>query len=108
MLLPLFLVIILLYSVLYFVKKYGLRFSPQQFQFGGIRVVSTQQIMPKKYISLIKVEDKLLIVGVSDNSFSMLKEIDCPEELLDSNIPQPKSILPANLKDIIKKNLGMK
>ena len=107
MLLPLLLVIILLYSVLYLVKKYGLRFSPQKFQIGGIKVISTQQIMPKKYISLIKVEDRLLIVGVSDNSFSLLKEIDCPDELLESSSNQSKD-LPGNLKDIIKKNLGMK
>ncbi|GAB4128194.1 MAG: hypothetical protein Fur0015_01880 [Ignavibacteriales bacterium] len=108
MLLPLFLVIVLLYSVLYFVKKYGIKFSPQQFQLGGIKVVSTQQIMPKKYISLIKVEDKLLIVGVTDNSFSLLKEIDCPEELLNEKSNQQKSVLPSNLKDIFKKNLGIK
>jgi len=63
--------------------------------------------MPKKYISLIKVEDRLLIVGVSDNSFSLLKEIDCPDELLESSSNQSKD-LPGNLKDIIKKNLGMK
>lgn len=108
MLLPLFLIIILLYSVLYFVKKYGVKFSPQYFQLGGIKVVLTQQIMPKKYISLIKVEDKLLIVGVTDNSFSLLKEINCPEELMNEGNNSQKPVLPKNLKDIIKKNLGMK
>lgn len=108
MLLPLVLVIILLYSLLYFVKKYGIRFTPQPLKYAGIKVISTQQIMPKKYLSLIRVEDKILIVGVSDNSFSLLKEIDCPEELMNENLPQQKSILPENLKDIFKKNLGMK
>lgn len=108
MLLPLVLVIILLYSLLYFVKKYGIRFTPQNMNYAGIKVISTMQIMPKKYISLIKVEDKLLIIGVSDAAFTLLKEINCPTELLNDNPPVQKSILPENLKDIFKKNLGMK
>jgi len=108
MLLPLVFVILLLYAMLYFVKKYGIRFSPTQNQIAGIKLISTQQIMPKKYISLIKVEDKILIVGVSDSSFSLLKEIDCPEEFKNINQQVQKSVLPNNLKDIFKKNLGLK
>jgi flagellar protein FliO/FliZ len=36
-------------------------------------------IMPKKFLSVVKVKDKLLILGVSETGITLLKEIDADE-----------------------------
>jgi flagellar protein FliO/FliZ len=36
-------------------------------------------IMPKKFLSVVRVNNKLLILGVSENNISLLKEIDADE-----------------------------
>ena len=74
---PLLLICLMLYGLLLFVKKYS-------FKRGGnalmdIKVLNNQLIMPKKFISVVKVKDKLLILGVSDSSITLLKEIDADE-----------------------------
>jgi flagellar protein FliO/FliZ len=67
----------MLYGLLVFVKKYS-------FKRGGssllnIKVINNQMIMPKKFLSVVKVKDKLLILGISDNNITLLKEIDADE-----------------------------
>ena len=71
---PLLLICVMLYGLLVFVKKYS-------FKRGGnalldIKVINNQIIMPKKFLSVVKVKDKLLILGVSENNITLLKEID--------------------------------
>ncbi len=41
-------------------------------------------IMPKKFLSVVKVKDKLLILGISENNITLLKEIDADEADLSS------------------------
>lgn len=67
----------MLYGLLVFVKRYS-------FKRGGsslvnIKVINNQMIMPKKFLSVVKVKDKLLILGISDNNITLLKEIDADE-----------------------------
>ena len=79
---PLILIVGLLYAVLYFVRKNGITIKGKKSSLVKIEVLSTQSIIPKKYISVVRVQDKFLILGISDNSVSLLKEI----EGIDENI----------------------
>jgi flagellar protein FliO/FliZ len=45
-------------------------------------------IMPKKFLSVVKVKDKLLILGISENNITLLKEIDADEADLSSEVFQ--------------------
>ena len=100
---PLLLILALLYGVLFFIKRKGFRLNPGQSKLNGVEVLSTQTIMPKRFITLIKVQDKVLLVGMTDNSMSLLKEFDYKEQM--SNEPvMPKE----SFSDVFKKNLGIK
>jgi flagellar protein FliO/FliZ len=97
---PLLLICGMLYGLLVFVKRFS-------FKRGGtslldIKVINNQMIMPKKFLSVVKVKDKLLILGVSENNISLLKEIDADEtDLIDDSTNMPAQ----NFADIFKKFL---
>ncbi len=101
MLLPIFIILGMLIGVLYFLKR-------NQFNLGGksdlfnIKVIFTKTIMPKKYISFVRIGDKIMVLGISDNSFTLLKEMDWDdsyESKLNQNI-KGKSFL-----ELFKQNL---
>ncbi len=104
-LIPLFLIVALMYGVLVFVKKYGIKINGNKSGSVHINIISSQMIMPKKYISVVKVEDKLLVLGVSEQSITLLKELNQPEDL-----PKPNAAIneKLNFLDSLKKNLGLK
>jgi len=102
---PLVIIIGLLYGVLVFIKKYGIAFKGNKTGSIPISVLSSQMIMPKKFISVVKIADKLLILGVSDGSITLLKELDQPVEQDNSFIPHNEKI---NFVDLLKKNLGIR
>jgi len=102
---PLVLIVGMLYGVLFFIKKYGISFKGKKNGSVAINVLSSQMIMPKKYISVVKVDDKLLVLGVSDHSISLLKELDQPEEINKSYETNDAKI---NFLDLLKKNIGLK
>jgi flagellar protein FliO/FliZ len=101
---PLILLVALLYGILVFVKKYGLSFK-NKIQQGSpdIKLISTRMIMPKKFISIIKIEDKLLVLGVSEQSITLLKEMDSLSIPVDFQNDEKE-----NFFGIFKKNLGFK
>ncbi|MDR3627400.1 MAG: flagellar biosynthetic protein FliO [Ignavibacteriaceae bacterium] len=102
---PLIIIVGLLYGVLVFIKKYGASFKGNKAGLVPIKVLSTQMIMPKKFISIVKVDNKLLVLGVSENSITMLKELERTVEVEETAyVPKNEN----NLIDILKKNLGIK
>ncbi len=102
--LPLILVLGLLYAALIFVRKSGFILNKDQRKLSEIKVISTQAIMSKKYISVVKVQGSFLVLGISDNSINLLKELDSIEEdISEDNEKEKKSF-----SDIFKQNLGMK
>jgi flagellar protein FliO/FliZ len=106
---PLIIIVALLYGVLVLVKKYGYNLRGKEYTAIDIKVISTKMIMPKKYVSVIKVDNKLLVVGVCDNSINLLKELEDTELYL--NPVEPQLQVPGNSSsflDLMKKNLGMK
>lgn len=74
---PLFLIVALLYSVLLFVKKY--QFKGSKLSSENFRIVTTLMLMPKKYLSVVKVNDKVLILGLSEQNITLLKEMNAEE-----------------------------
>jgi flagellar protein FliO/FliZ len=101
---PLILIVGLLYAVLYFVRKNGITIKGKKSSLVKIEVLSTQSIIPKKYISVVRVQDKFLVLGISDNSVSLLKEI----EGIDENILATEDESKDSFLNIFKKNIGFK
>lgn len=83
---PLFLIVALLYGVLLFVKKY--QFKGTKLSSENLKIVTTLMLMPKKYLSVVKVSDKVLILGLSEQNITLLKEMNAEDLKLnnDSNI----------------------
>ncbi len=106
---PLILIVGILYIILHFVKKSGFSIRGGKSKFSknfNIKVISTQMIMPKKFISIVKVKDKFLVLGVSENSINMLKEFD--DEIDYEEQPDTESNNENNFLMILKKNLGIR
>ncbi|HUX61165.1 MAG TPA: flagellar biosynthetic protein FliO [Ignavibacteriaceae bacterium] len=102
---PLFIIVGLLYGVLLFVKKYGITLKGSRAGSIPINVLSSQMIMPKKFISIVKVEDKLLVLGISEQSITLLKELDQPAE---PQKPAGSFEEKNNFLDVLKRNLGLR
>ena len=81
MIMTLSVVLGLIFLLFYGFKKYVLKNTV----FGGgqklIQVVSTNYLAPKKNISLIEVAGEILVLGVSDQSISLLTSIREPERI---------------------------
>ena len=102
---PLFIIVGLLYGVLLFVKKYGVSLKGNRSGSVPVIILSSQMIMPKKFISIVKVEDKLLVLGISEQSITLLKELDQPAELQKSagSFEEKNNFL-----NVLKRNLGLR
>lgn len=83
LILPLLFVSALLFGLLIFAKKFT--FPKRGNALLNISIMGTQMIMPKKFISVVKVQDKLLVLGVSDGGINLLKEIPITEADLSAN-----------------------
>ena len=102
---PLLFIVGLLYGVLVFVRKYGINAKGKKSGYVSIDVISSQMIMPKKFISVVRVEDRLLVLGISEQSITLLKELERPVEVNKKSVyDEDKS----NIIEVLKKNLGMK
>ncbi len=102
--LPLFLVVGLLYAALLFIRKSGIVMGNNQNKFSQIKVISTQSIMNKKFISIVKVQNSYLVVGIAENSITLLKELDS----IDDENEKTKVETKPKFSEILKQNLGMK
>lgn len=79
-LLKVFFVLAVLVGVFYYLlrlisRNRNLKFPVQ----GAMRVLSTLPLGPNKELQLVEVSGMLVLVGVTDNSISLIKEIDSPE-----------------------------
>jgi flagellar protein FliO/FliZ len=105
-LIPLLLIVALLYGVLVFIKKYGIKFKgknePDSLK---IKVLSNQMIMPKRFISVVKIEDKKLVLGISEHSITLLKELDSAVNDFEMRKDEPGK---ENFLDVLKKNFGLR
>ena len=104
MIFPLLLIVILLGGVLWYVKRYSFQNRGTKSLGIDVNVLSSKMILPKKYISVVKIKDKLLVLGVSESSINLLKEFEVsPEDEVELGTPGKENFL-----DILKKNLNFK
>ncbi|OCC16096.1 Flagellar biosynthetic protein FliO [Dissulfuribacter thermophilus] len=60
----------------YAVRRWGACLPGKGSKDEQIHVVSTKQILPKKYISIVRVADNELILGISDAGINLLGELN--------------------------------
>lgn len=64
----------LILAMLYGLRKWGKRIHGDGLEM--IQVLSTRMILPRRYISLVKVPGRILIVGSSDQTMVLLGSLD--------------------------------
>jgi len=70
-------VVILMFGFLYALRKFYLKIpNPSSL---SMRIYARLQIQPKKSIYIVRILNKVLILGVAENSISILSEINDPE-----------------------------
>lgn len=102
-------IILLIFGILYLFKKYiykdyGIKGTP-----NNIKILTHLILQPKKIIYFIKVFDKILILGVSENNINILSEITDISEIDKFQDSLNKSN--AGKKDFfeyLKENMGIK
>lgn len=60
----------------YAIRRWGACLQGKGSKDEQIHVVSTKQILPKKYISIVRVADNELILGISDAGINLLGELN--------------------------------
>jgi flagellar protein FliO/FliZ len=108
-LLKAFFPIIVILGILFFILRYVRKFyapvkgiNTSNFQ---IKVLATQMIMPKKYVAILKIKDKVLVVGVAENSINLLKELELEAGDI---IEQGAAVEKNSFVDLLRKNLSLK
>ncbi|MDP4173011.1 MAG: flagellar biosynthetic protein FliO [Bacteroidota bacterium] len=110
----LIILVVLMYGTLYMMKKYFYSSDKSRSKLVKIKVLSTQMIMPKKFIQVVQVHDKVLILGISDHSINLLQEFEgfIPEDRIYEEESQTamdlKGSFKENFLEALKKNLGLK
>lgn len=85
------LIILLIYGTVWFLNKFVYRRGSSQ-SLSHVSVVSTTLLAPKKFIYLVKVFDKILVLGVTESQISNLTEITDPEILKSLKASPPQKI----------------
>ncbi len=95
-----------MYALLYLVKKYFYSFEKKGGANSKIQVLSTQVILPKKYVSVIKFNEVVYLLGVSDQSVNLIDKVgsSLEEEISD----EIKGLEKPNFLQLLKKNMGIK
>jgi flagellar biosynthetic protein FliO len=95
-----------MYVLLYLVKKYFYSFEKKGGADSRVKILSTQSILPKKYVSVIQFNDSVYLLGVSDQSVNLIDKLD-PEYLDNSESEENKSEK-LNFLQLLKSNMGIK
>ncbi len=96
----------LFYFLMLVLKKYVFLNNTKNAKLINIKVLSTQLIMPKKYISVIKIRNKVYTVGVCDTSITLLDKTEDEKNEFDFN--EVEKGVSSNFWNQLKKNLIVK
>lgn len=96
----------IMYGLLYLVKKYFYSFEKKGGVDSRISILSTQAILPKKYVSVVKFNETVYLLGVSDHSVNLIDKLD--SDYLDENIEPNSEIEKPNFLKLLKHNMGIK
>ncbi len=94
------------YVVLYFMKKMMFRFDNGKGNHVPITVVAVKGILPKRYISVVKVLDNYYVIGVSDTNITLLDKANS-EDFKDYSSLESTEVN-AKFSDFLKKSLMKK
>ncbi len=88
--LSMLLIVGLMFGILLAVRRYF--FTKPRFVNDNMKIISALSLQPKKLIYLVKVFDKVMLVGVSDNAIASLGEITDSELLqkIESATDKPR------------------
>ena len=89
-----------MYGLLYLVKKYFYSFEKKGGVDSRISILSTQAILPKKYVSVVKFNDSVYLLGVSDHSVNLIDKLD--SNYLDENNDSNNQIEKPNFLKLLK------
>jgi len=105
------LIVALILVTVFLLKKYVFGASAFGKNVEWIQVLGQIQIQPKKYLTLVQVLDRVLLVGLSDSAMQTLAEFDDLDKIqpfLDSLKQQPSAWNEGKFLEIFKKNLQRK
>ena len=66
----------IMYGMLFLVKKYLYSFEKKGGSDTRVQVLSTQTILPKKYVSIVRFNDWVYVLGVADQSVNLIDKVD--------------------------------
>jgi len=91
----LLLIVAVLAGILFYVKKLALKYSKNKFNSTGVEILSKIPLQPKTNLFVVKVYNKKLLIGVSENSIQTLAEItdegDIKPQLINKKLKSVKS-----------------
>jgi len=94
-----------MYLLLLLMKKYLYSFNSKGNKKIKMEVLNTQAILPKKFVSVVKINNKIYLLGVSEQSVNLIDKLDDVEIIEEqNNLTQSEQ----GFKEILKKNLGLK
>ena len=96
----------IMYAILYFVKKYLYSFDNKNKSNSKISVISTQTILPKKYVSVIEFNNFTYLIGVSDQSVNLIDKFN--SENIVNQSSESENIEKTNFLKLLKSNMGIK
>ena len=96
----------IMYGLLFLVKKYLYTFDKNGKNNSKIKIISTQTILPKKFVSVIQFNNNVYLLGISEQSVNLIDKIDetifNQESIENSYKPKP------NFLSLLKTNMGLK
>jgi flagellar biogenesis protein FliO len=95
----------IMYAILYFVKKYFYSYERKGDSSTTIQVLSTQAILPKKFVSVIRFNNSVYLLGVSEQSLNLIDKIE--EYNIEKPLNETSNVKP-NFLHLLKKNMGFK
>ncbi|MCB0729979.1 MAG: flagellar biosynthetic protein FliO [Ignavibacteriae bacterium] len=95
-----------MYGLLYFVKKYLFSFDQKASSDSKVKVISTQTLLPKKFLSVVEFNDNIYLLGISDQSINLIDKLD---QAFSENLNQAKTNTEKpNFLQLLKSNMGIK
>ncbi len=101
-------IIILIFASVYLLKKYVFGTTGGVKQSDWMQILGQTQIMPKKFLVLVKVMDRILLVGLTDSSMQTIAEFEDETKIkpyLEKLQSKPGSWNESKFLGMIKKNL---
>ena len=96
----------IMYAILYFVKKYMYSFDNKNKSNSKISIISTQTILPKKYVSVIEFNNFTYLIGVSDQSVNLIDKFNS-ENIVNKDF-ESENREKNNFLKLLKSNMGIK